>query len=64
MPRGPITKTMQTLLNKYGYDISRDKMEDCSNGSSGHANLRYGINILIADCMNRMMDTIFSTPLD
>lgn len=47
------------MLSKMGMDISREMMENAANQGSGHDNLRYVVNCLIAECINRIMDLIF-----
>lgn len=57
--RGAIHKQVFQLLAKVGFEISKEMMESGCNQGSGHDNLRYVVNSLISECINRIMDIIF-----
>lgn len=62
--RGALHKNVLSLLSKYGFEISKEMMENGSNVGSGHDNLRYVVNCLISECINKIFGIIFSESLD
>jgi hypothetical protein len=56
-PAGIITREMLETYAKYGFDLNTDVLKEANSQSGGHPSARFGIDLLQADSMTRIVNT-------